>query len=141
MKPLSHYPRTTSTNPVHIGQDCIELAVPAQPAWSLGQQMQLPLLTMAFLLANLLDIVMTWALLATGAFREANPLANFVLENWGMTGMIGFKLAFVAGVILIAQYIASQRLGTARGLLTVGTLMVGAVVTYSGWLFAGFLAA
>ena len=63
---------------------------------------------------------------------EANPIANYVMQQWGFGGMIAFKLVIVALVSVIAQFVALQgRLRTARGLLIVGTVIVGAVVLYS----------
>ncbi len=116
-----------------------ELARPQVAAWSLFDKTRLPLLTILFIGVNILDIVMTTVLLGTGAFRESNPLAHFVLFNYGLVGMIWFKLIFVAGIVLIAQFVASRKENTARWLLLTGTTMVGGVVAYSGWLFTAFL--
>ena len=90
--------------------------------------------TVYFILANVLDIFLTYMLLRYGAI-EANPFANFVLVNWGFVGMITFKLAIVAMVCVIAQIIAVSRPKTAKFLLWVGTLIVAAVVAYSMLLF------
>ena len=114
-----------------------------QPQVSLPNLLRAPIKlrteTTLFILANTLDVVMTLILLSTGAFRESNPLANFVLEQWGTGGMIYFKFAFVAGIAAIAQFVATRQLGTARGLLILGTLMVGGVVAYSSYLFVNYL--
>lgn len=96
---------------------------------------QLPLQseTSFFILFNVLDIVFTNILLRMHAI-EANPLANSVLIHWGFNGMIAFKLLLVAGVCLITQLIALHHLRRARQTLYLGSLIVGLVVAYSGFL-------
>jgi hypothetical protein len=102
--------------------------------WSLFHH-QLPLQseTSFFILFNVLDIVFTNILLRMHAI-EANPLANSVLIRWGFNGMIAFKLLLVAGVCLITQLIAVHHLQRARQTLYLGSLIVGIVVAYSGFL-------
>ena len=90
--------------------------------------------TTVFILVNVLDIFMTYILLTFGAI-EANPIANFFLHRFGFNGMIFFKLAITAGVCVIAQIIAVQSIAKAKGLLTLGTVLVGLVVAYSVYLF------
>ncbi len=96
---------------------------------------QLPLQseTSYFILANVLDIVITNALLRMHAI-EANPIANYVLIHWGFNGMIAFKLFLVACVCLVTQLIALHHLRRARQTLYLGTVIVGIVVLYSGQL-------
>lgn len=90
--------------------------------------------TTLFILVNVLDIFMTYSLLRFGAI-EANPIANYFLHRFGFNGMIFFKLAITAGVCVIAQIIATQSIAKAQTLLRLGTLLVGAVVVYSIYLF------
>lgn len=90
--------------------------------------------TTIFILVNVLDIFMTYILLRFGAI-EANPIANFFLARFGFNGMIFFKLTITAGVCVIAQLIAVESIAKAKGLLAVGTLLVGSVVVYSTYLF------
>ena len=84
-----------------------------------------------FVLVNLMDIVMTNTLLSTGSFYESNPIAEHVLQSWGMLGMVVFKLIVVAAVLMITNIIATRKVKTARRLLYAGVMIVGAVVTYS----------
>jgi len=86
--------------------------------------------TSFFILANVLDIFMTYILLINGAI-EANPLANFILQRWGFHAMIVFKLVIVVVVCIIAQLIATRNVKTARFLLVTGSVLVGLVVAYS----------
>lgn len=97
--------------------------------------------TNVFILVNLLDFFMTyWMLMSVqpeqGQFYEANPLARYFLHRWGVVkGLLGYKLATVILVCLIAQIVALTRLETARRLLIFVTLILVGVVIYSGVLF------
>ena len=84
-----------------------------------------------FVLANLMDVILTSLLLSTGSFYESNPIADFILQGWGLLGMIGFKLVTVAVVLAIANIVSIYRVKTARRLLYFGTAIVGSVVAYS----------
>ena len=90
--------------------------------------------TTFFILVNVLDIFMTYSLLWFGAI-EANPVARFFLHRFGFNGMIAFKLVVTAAVCVIAQIIALQSISKARAVLKLGTMLVGAVVVYSLFLF------
>ncbi len=87
--------------------------------------------TAAFILANVLDIFMTYLLLVGERHFEANPIARYFLEGWGLKGLAGYKLAMVSFVCVIAQVVARVNVTTARRLLIGLTLVVGAVVAYS----------
>lgn len=107
----------------------------ANPWWHFAVS-QLPLQneTTAFILVNVLDIFMTYVLIRLGGV-EANPVARFFLDRWGFNGIIWFKLAMVAFVAVLAQIIARRKPRAAQRLLLFGTLIVGAVVCYSVFLF------
>lgn len=93
---------------------------------------QLPLQTQTtwFILANCLDIFMTYVLLRQGAM-ESNPIAAYFIHRWGFMGAIVFKLVLVASVCVISQIVALKKLPTAKFLLHFGTAIVSAVVVYS----------
>ncbi|MEZ6047349.1 MAG: DUF5658 family protein [Planctomycetaceae bacterium] len=105
---------------------------------------QLQRQSITFIVINLCDIIMTWYLLTSQpvehipghqtSFYESNPIAGFILDHWGVRGMIYFKAIVVAVVILITQFIARQRLKWARFLLNFGSVVVLCVVFYSLWL-------
>lgn len=104
---------------------------------------QLPLQTetTTFILINCLDIFMTYALLqTTSGAVEANPIADYFLQRWNIYGLIGFKLAIVAFVTVIAQIVAIKKPKTARCLLITGSVLVGCVVLYIIALFIKHLA-
>jgi hypothetical protein len=113
---------------------------PARPAWDVRQLgrllwqagfRHLPLQdeTSHFILINALDIFVTYLVVATGGI-EANPIARVVLRHWGFNGMIGFKMAIVAFVTVVAQVIARRDTVTAGRLLNGSTLVVSIVVVY-----------
>jgi hypothetical protein len=88
-----------------------------------------------FILANCLDVFMTYVLIRAGAI-ESNPIANYFLERWGFAVMIYFKMFVVAFVCVIGQIVAWKNLARARQLMGLGILIVGAVVVYSAVLYA-----
>ena len=98
---------------------------------------QLPLETETtfFVLANALDVFVTFVLLNFEQFRESNAIANYFLTKYGIRGMVYFKFAIVAVVAIIAQIIATRRPRTAKCLLNGGSFVVFAVVIYSITLF------
>lgn len=93
--------------------------------------------TAFFLLASVMDFLMTWFLLnyqtATGhiEFVESNVVARYFLYSWGFNGLIVFKLGTVALVAVICQIIARHRVEVARRLLQFATLAAMLVVVYS----------
>ena len=95
--------------------------------------------TAVFFLANVMDVLVTYILLNFPQFRESNAIANHFFTEYGFRGMVYFKFAIVAIVIVIAQIIAARRLRTARWLLNGGSLLAFAVVIYSLKLFRDHL--
>jgi hypothetical protein len=100
-----------------------------------------------FLIVNVLDVLMTYILLAdvggvTGRamFYESNPVARFFLQHGSKPAVLDFpaivyfKFANVAFVEIIAYVIAIRRIEIARRLLEFGTLIVALVVIYSMYL-------
>ena len=87
-----------------------------------------------FILVNALDVFMTFILLNLEGFRESNLIANYVLERWGMAGMVYFKFGLVAFITVVAQIVARKKLAVGRWLLNFGSFVTGAVVVYSGYL-------
>ncbi|MEO1995224.1 MAG: DUF5658 family protein [Planctomycetaceae bacterium] len=88
-----------------------------------------------FILANVMDVIVTWRLLVQGQFMESNPIARYFLNHWGVAGMNYFKFSVVAVVAVIAQVVYTQRPTVARWLLIGATCVVSSVVLYSVSLF------
>ena len=74
---------------------------------------------------------MTFRMISTGRFTEANVLALFFLDSWGPMGMFYFKMANMGVVAVLAQVIACNNLTTARKLLNTATVIIALVVIYS----------
>ncbi len=83
------------------------------------------------MLVSFLDFMMTFRMISTGRFIEANVLARFFLDSWGPMGMLYFKMAIVGVVAVLAQVIACKNLTTARKLLNTATVVMALVVIYS----------
>ncbi len=49
-----------------------------------------------------MDICMTWVILSRNGI-EANPIANAVINEWGLIGAIGFKFALTLLAIIICE--------------------------------------
>jgi len=96
--------------------------------------------TVFFVLASLLDLGMTIYLITHpgSIFYESNPIASWVLMNWGIRGMAVFKLSLVSFVCLIGCIIAAQRHDVAVKMMATATAIVSCVVTYSALLYIGF---
>ena len=105
--------------------------------WS--RQLPLETETCFFILANALDVFMTYLLLSHGPeFQESNQIAAYFLARFGFKGMIYFKFVLVAFVTVVAQVIARTNPTTARWLLNAGTVITAAVVIYSAFLWIRF---
>ena len=87
-----------------------------------------------FILVNALDVFLTFILLNLEGFRESNLIADYVLQRWGISGMVYFKFGLVAFITVVAQVVARKKLSLGRRLLNFGTFVTGCVVVYSGYL-------
>ena len=94
--------------------------------------------TLRYILVSALDFFVTYLLLylsaadlLTGRVVESNFVADFFFDHWGFKGMVYFKFALVALVVVLAQIIARRRPKTAQLLLNGATVVVVGVVVYS----------
>ena len=87
--------------------------------------------TTLFVVVSVFDIVMTHRLIRTGRFHESNPVAKFFYDRWDMDGMIFFKMAMVAFVVVLTQLIARRRPRWAHSVLYLAICVVSMVVIYS----------
>lgn len=91
--------------------------------------------TALYLALSLADLLMTNYLLQQNIenlqFVESNPIARWVINHWGIRGMIYFKFAMVAFVIVVTQVIARRRPLTARLVLFFAIVIMIYVVVYS----------
>ena len=91
-----------------------------------------------FILVGALDVFMTYLILRYSAegrtqniLVEGNPLARWILQQWGIQGMVIFKFIMIGVVSVIAEVVGRFRPTVGRSLLQLGTLVVGGVVVYS----------
>ena len=111
----------------------------SRPAWKRLLTGHLPLEaeTSAFILVNVIDYLMTYYLLLYGGdggrrFSEGNPVARYFIDSWGpVKGMLGFKIALVTFVCVLAQVIALRSIEKGAFVLKFGTIAVAGVVVYS----------
>lgn len=68
-----------------------------------------------FVLFSAMDVLMTFLILSVGG-REANAVANFILERYGLAGMTVFKFLLVTFVILLTEYVGRKSLAAGRRL-------------------------
>lgn len=94
-----------------------------------------------FILVGALDVFMTYVILRYSAegrtqnvLIEGNPIARWILHQWGIKGMVIFKFIMIAVVATIAETVGRFRPQLGRNLLRLGTLVVGGVVVYSFFL-------
>ena len=102
------------------------------------RKVPLKLETACFIFVNVLDIILTYLVLQKDGFTEGNPIARFFFYGWGIKGMLYFKCAIVAFVVVLAQIIAGKKVEAARRLLNFGTLIVTCVLFYSLSLLLNF---
>ena len=101
--------------------------------WQILFRRKLPLEkeTSWFIFVNVLDFFLTYLIIQRKYYTEGNPIASFFLDTWGIKGLLYFKCAMVAFVVVLAQIIAAKKIEAARWLLNAGTLIVTCVLFYS----------
>ena len=68
-----------------------------------------------FVLLSAMDVMLTFVILWMGG-REANGIANAILQRFGIAGMTAFKFLIVIFVILLCELIGRRNDGAARRL-------------------------
>jgi hypothetical protein len=97
-----------------------------------------------FLGLALLDVALTWIVLGLGS-QELNALARTIVAAAGLAGLLAFKLAAVAAVLAICQYIGARRWQVGRRImdfaLAANTVPVTLACLYLAAFGAGLLGA
>ena len=70
---------------------------------------------MWLIFVSALDVILTRVILFFGG-TEVNPVADFILANWGRLGMSIFKFIIVGFVITACEFIARRNIKTSRRL-------------------------
>lgn len=68
-----------------------------------------------FVFISALDIKLTWVILTFGG-REANHVADFVIQRFGLPGLVLFKLVIVVFVVLLCEAVGRRREGAGKTL-------------------------
>jgi hypothetical protein len=77
-----------------------------------------------------LDIMLTWKILDRGGV-EVNPVANAVIEAWGMQGAIAFKFALMMWVIVACEILARLKRSAGRFLAGAAIVISASPVVWS----------
>ena len=93
---------------------------------------------LSFVLLSLADLTLTWALIrdGSGSVYESNPVAAWCLHGHGWAGLAVFKSLMVLASGGLSEIISRYRPRTGGRVLVLGCVVTGAVVLYSGYLFA-----
>ena len=60
-----------------------------------------------FVFVSALDITLTWVILQSGGV-EVNPIADAVIQTFGLQGMVAFKFALVIFVIIMCEWLGRR---------------------------------
>lgn len=83
-------------------------------------------------LVNLLDYFTTKIILTEVIAEEANPIMNWVLTNYGINGILVFKLVFlIAMTILVWKFITDLFTNREEFLIVFGLLFLNVVYYWS----------
>lgn len=75
-----------------------------------------------FVFLSAMDAMMTYVVLAFGG-REANSIANWILQRFGFTGMALFKFALVVLVIVICEFVGRRKETAGRLLIHIALVV------------------
>ena len=89
-----------------------------------------PNLYLWLIFLSALDVVLTRVILYFGG-TEVNPLADWIIDQWGQMGMSLFKFGIVAFVIIICEYTARMDMKMAFRLALIGCIISALPVVWS----------
>jgi hypothetical protein len=82
------------------------------------------------LFVSALDVMLTWVVLYYGG-REANAIADAVIQHLGLPGIVLFKFALVLLVIIICEIVGRRRPRTGQKLAAAGIIITTVPVLIS----------
>ena len=83
-----------------------------------------------FVFVSCLDIILTWVILYRGG-EEVNPVAQLVIDAWGLPGAIIFKLSLMLFVIIACEIVGRKSDLKGRVLALVAILISSFPVVWS----------
>lgn len=95
------------THPPHAREEC-------EAGW-LRRAVLYPDVYAWYVLFASLDIMLTSVILKIGG-NEVNFIARYVINNWGLPGVVAFKFVTVMFVVLICEIVGRARPGVGRKL-------------------------
>lgn len=101
------------------------------------RQMYFPNTYVWLLLFSAMDIMLTWVILYFGG-SEVNPIARWVIDGFGLNGMIVYKFALILVFIGICEAVAALRKPTASVLSKISVLIALVPVVWSLILLSRF---
>ena len=83
-----------------------------------------------FVFVSSLDIMLTWLILKKGGV-ELNPVAELVIDSWGLPGAIGFKFALTLFVIIACEITGRHKDHIGRNLIIIAIVLSSVPVVWS----------
>ena len=97
-----------------------------------------PNLYMWLVFVSALDVIMTRVILFFGG-TEINPIADFIIANWGRLGMSIFKFIIVAFVIIVCEFISRRNMIASRRLAVTSIAISTVPVCWSCFIMASII--
>ncbi|MEM6552125.1 MAG: DUF5658 family protein [Planctomycetota bacterium] len=127
--------------PAHSQHQAPHAAVAEHPGFRLPflhQPVSFPHAYTWIVFLSAMDVMFTKVVLALGG-REVNPLAETVINGFGLTGTLLFKFALVTGFLLICEYVAQQSESTGRFMSRTGLVIAAFPIVWSSLLLASVI--
>ncbi len=77
-----------------------------------------------------MDVMLTWLILFVGG-SETNPIAQFAIDGFGLTGLILYKFALMVFVIIMCEIVGRKRDRTGLRLAIAGIAISSIPVVWS----------
>ena len=128
---------------VDVGQASIDRASldesgkPISIVGLINRHMHYPNAYTWLLLMSSLDVMLTWVILFKEG-QEVNPIANYVIDKWGLEGMIVYKFTLILFFITVCEIVGTLRRSTGLLLSRVSVAIAAFPVVWSLFLLARF---
>ncbi len=124
------YNRGVSSTSAKSGSPGTSESLPQTVGWLSLPEMRFQNQYVWFVFFSAMDIMLTWAILRRGG-REVNPVADQIIDMWGLTGAILFKFSLTMLVVIVCEVVGRKRLVTATWLATTAMIVSAIPVIYS----------
>ena len=105
------------------------------PMSLLTRQMRYPNTYVWLLLLSSMDIMLTWVILLFGG-AEVNPIARWIIDHYGLPGMIVYKFALIVFFISICEIVGTLRDSTGWLLSKFSVIVACVPVVWAMYLLA-----